>query len=57
MSILSATLRIKVYGNYTKKTLIILRYRYLRTLTGLQLRNLNNYFDIIEYGSLIRKVN
>jgi hypothetical protein len=35
MSILSVTLKIKVYRNYTKKTLITLRYKYLKTLTDL----------------------
>ena len=55
MSILSATLRIKAYGNYTKRTLTILRYRHLRTLIGPQLRNLNNYSNVIEYGSLIKR--
>ena len=55
ISILSATLRIKAYGNYTKRTLRISRYRYLKTLTGLQLKNLNNYSNIIEYGSLTRR--
>jgi len=56
ISILSVTLRIKAYGNYTKRTLTILRYRHLRMLIGPQLRNLNNYSDVIEYGSLIRRV-
>jgi len=55
ISILSVTLRIKAYGNYTKRTLIILKYRYLRTLIGLQLRDLNNYSDVMEYRSLIRR--
>src|SRR6267142_4226100 len=55
MSIPSATLRIKAYGNYTKRTLTILRYRHLRTLTGPQLRNLSNCSDVMEYGSLIRR--
>ena len=56
ISILSIILRIKAYGNYTKKTLIILRYRHLRTLIGLYLRDLNNYSNVIEYGFLIRRV-
>ena len=56
ISILSTTLRIKAYGNYTKRTLTILRYKYLRTLIGPQLRDLSNYSNIIEYRSLIRGV-
>jgi len=55
MSILSATLRIKAYRNHTKRTLRILRYKHLKTLIGLQLKNLNNYSNVIEYGSLIRR--
>ena len=55
MSILSVTLRTKAYRNYTKRTLITLKYRHLRTLTGPLLRNSNNYSDIIEYGSLIKR--
>jgi len=57
ISILNAILRIKAYGNYTKRTLIILRYKYLRTLIGLYLKDLNNYSNVMEYGSLIRRVN
>ena len=56
MSILNAILRIKAYGNHTKRTLIILRYRHLKTLIGLQLKDLNNCSDVMEYGSLIRRV-
>jgi len=55
MSILSVTLRIKAYGNYTKRTLTISRYRHLRTLIGPQLRNSNNYSNIMEYRSLIKR--
>src|SRR5882762_6434846 len=55
ISILNIILRIKAYRNYTKRTLIILRYRHLKTLIGLQLKDLNNYSDVIEYGSLIRR--
>src|SRR6266566_7045060 len=55
ISILNITLRTKAYRNHTKRTSIISKYRYLRTLIGLQLRDLNNYFNIIEYGSLIRR--
>jgi len=55
MSTLNITLKIKAYGNYTKRTLIILRYRHLKTLIGLYLRDLNNYSDATEYGSLIRR--
>ena len=51
---LNRTSRIKVYRNYTKRTLIILKYKYLKTLIGLHLKYLNNYFNVIEYGSLIR---
>ena len=57
ISILNIILRIKAYRNYTKRTLIILRYKYLRTLIGLYLKDLNNCSDIIEYGSLIRRAN
>ena len=32
MSILSATLKIKAYKNYTKNALIILRYKYLKNI-------------------------
>ena len=53
-STLNGTLRIKAYGNHTKRTLIILRYKYLRTLIGLHSRHLNNYSDVMEYGSLMR---
>ena len=56
ISILNAILRIKAYRNYTKRTLIILRYRYLKTLIGLPLKDLNNCSNVIEYGSLIRRV-
>ena len=56
ISILSITLRTKAYGNYTKRTLIILKYRHLRILIGLQLKDLNNYSDVIKYRSLIRRV-
>src|SRR6266550_2801080 len=55
MSTLSATSRTKAYGNHTKRTLITSRYRHSRTLTGPQLRNSNNYSDVMEYGSLIRR--
>jgi len=55
ISILSATLRIKAYGNYTKRTLRISRYRHLKTLIGLQLKNSNNYSNVMEYGSLTRR--
>ena len=55
MSILNKTLKIKVYGNYTKRTLIILKYRHLKTLIGLYLRDLNNYSNIIGYGSLTKR--
>ena len=55
ISILNGTSKIKTYGNYTKRILIILKYRYLKTLIGLHLRDLNNYFNIIGYGSLIKK--
>ena len=57
MNILNGTLKIKAYGNYIKRTLIILRYRYLKTPTGLYLRDSNNYSNIIRYGFLIRKAN
>jgi hypothetical protein len=57
ISILNIILRIKVYGNYTKRTLIILRYKHLRTLIGLYLKDLNNCSNIIEYRSLIRRAN
>ena len=50
------TLRTKTYRKYTKRTLITLQYRYLRMLTGLKLGDLNNYFNIIEYRSLIKRV-
>ena len=56
MSILNGTSRIKAYRNYIKRTLIILRYRYLKTLIGLYLWDLNNYSNTMEYGSLIRRV-
>ena len=56
MSILSTTLRTKTYGKHTKRTLITLQCRHLRTPTGLKLGDLNNYFNTIEYGSLIRRV-
>src|ERR1700734_1187305 len=55
MSILATTLRIKAYGIHTKRTLIILRYKHLRTLIGPQLKDSNNYSDVMEYGSLIRR--
>src|SRR6202789_666388 len=55
MSILVITLRIKPYGIHTKRTLIILRYKHLRTLIGPQLKDLSNYSDVMEYGSLIRR--
>src|SRR6266704_5896098 len=55
MSILSTTLRIKAYGTNTKRTLTILRYKHLRTLIGLQSKDLNNCSDIMEYGSLIKR--
>ena len=55
ISILSTTLKIKAYRTYTKRTLIILRYKYLRTLIGLQLKDLNNCSNIIEYRSLIKR--
>src|SRR6266702_5695230 len=55
MSILSITLRIKAYGTHTKRTLTILRYRHLRTLIGLQSKDLNNCSDVMEYGSLIKR--
>src|SRR6266576_2811850 len=55
ISILNTTLRTKAYGNYTKRTLIILKHRHSRTPTGLQLRDLNNYSNIIEYRSLTRR--
>ena len=55
MSILNGTLKIKAYGNYIKRTLTILRYKYLKTPTGLHLRDLNNYFNAMGYGSLTRK--
>ena len=55
ISILIITLKIKAYRNYTKRTLITLRYKYLKTLIGLYLRDLNNYSNVIEYGSLTRK--
>ena len=55
MSILNGTLKIKAYGNYTKRTLITLRYRYLKMLIGLYLRDLNNYSNILGYGSLTKK--
>ena len=49
-------MRIKAYRNYTKRTLITLKYRYLKILIGLQLKNLNNYSNIIKYRSLIKRV-
>src|SRR6266568_8363380 len=55
MSIPNGTSRTKAYGNHTKRTLIISKYRHLRTLTGLQLRDLNNYSDAMEYGSSTRR--
>ena len=55
MSILSITLRIKAYGTHTKRTLTILRYKHLRTLIGLQSKDLNNCSDVMEYGSLIKR--
>ena len=55
ISILTITLKIKAYGNYTKRTLIILRYKYLKMLIGLHLEDLNNYSNVIEYRSLTRK--
>ena len=57
MSILSVTLRIKAYRNYTKRTLTTSKYRHLKTPIGPQLRDLNNYSDAIEYGSLIKRAN
>ena len=57
MSILNGTLKTKAYRNYIKRILIILRYRYLKTLIGLYLRDLNNYSNIMGYGFLIKKVN
>ena len=54
MSILNGTLKIKAYGNYTKRTLIILGYKYLRILIGLYLKYLNNYSNVMEYGFLIK---
>src|SRR6202021_1587542 len=54
-STLNGTLRTKAYGNYIKRTLIILRYKHLRMLIGLQLRDLNNCSNVMEYGSLIRR--
>ena len=56
ISILSTTLKIKAYRNYIKRILITLKYKYLKTLTGPQLKNLNNYFNVMEYGSLIKRV-
>ena len=53
---LNRTLKIKAYGNYTKRTLIILKYRYLKMLISLYLRDLSNYSNIMEYGSLIKRV-
>ena len=50
ISILSTTLKIKAYRNYTKRTLITSRYKYLKTLIGLYLRDLSNYSNIIEYN-------
>ena len=55
MSILNGTLKTKAYGNHIKRTLIILRYKHLRTLIGLYLRYLNNYSNIIEYRSLTKR--
>ena len=55
MSILSITLKIKAYRNYIKKTLLILKYRYLKTLIGLELRDLNNYSNVIKYRFLIKR--
>ena len=55
ISILNRTLKTKAYRNYIKRTLIILKYKYLKILIGLYLRDLNNYSNIIEYGFLIRK--
>ena len=55
MSILNGTLKTKAYKNYIKRTLIILKYRYLKIPTGLYLKNLNNYSNVTEYGSLIRR--
>ena len=57
MSILNGTSKIKVYRNYIKRTVIILRYKYLKMPTGLHLRDLNNYSDVMGYGFLIRKAN
>ena len=57
MSILNRTLKIKAYKNYIKRTLIILRYRHLKTPIGLYLRDLNNYSNVIGYRFLIRKAN
>src|ERR1700723_193813 len=54
-STLNRTLRTKAYGNYIKRTLIILRYKHLRMLIGLQLRDLNNCSNIMEYGSLTKR--
>jgi hypothetical protein len=56
ISILSINSKTKTYGKHTKRTLITLQCRYLRTPTGLKLGDLNNYFDVIEYRFLIRKV-
>src|SRR6202021_2270896 len=55
-STLNGTLRTKAYGNYIKRTLIILRYKHLRMLIGLQLRDLNNCSNVIEYRSLTKRV-
>src|SRR3984957_1829535 len=54
-STLNGTLRTKAYGNYIKRTLIILRYKHLRMLIGLQLRDLNNCSNVMEYGSLTKR--
>jgi hypothetical protein len=56
MSILTITLKTKAYRNYTKRTLIILRYKYLKMLIGLYSEDLNNYSDAIEYGFIISTV-
>ena len=56
MSTLNTTLKTKAYRNYIKRTLIILKYRHLKTLIGLYLQDLNNYSDATEYRSLIRKI-
>ena len=57
MNILNRTLKTKVYRNYIKRTLIILKYRHLKTPTGLHLRDSNNYSNVMGYGFLIKKAN